>query len=548
VRAELADMDALLESITEAHSQLAALRRDEAAAGRARHLADLALDQLGPGGGAAHRQLRQTLEELRGLILGLDRSLPTKADRLARELEQVRAAAERLRLVPAAILFPVLERTAWDVARAQGKRVAFACSAAGVRLDAHVVAAVQGALVQLVRNAVAHGIETEAERAAAGKPAEGRVSVVVTRDGRRVTFACHDDGRGIDEAAVRRVARQRGQDVDGKGRAHLVELLFQGGISTADELTEVSGRGVGLDVVREIATRLGGTAGARPAPGGGTIFELVVPLAMAAIEGLQVEAGGATATIPLDAVRRTLRLAGDRVVRADGGEAVVDGGAVIPFLPLAPLLGGAAPLRTQSWSAVIVDGGDGDAAIGVDRLIGTGSVVVRPLPALAIAPAAVAGASLDGEGNPRLVLDPGGLVAAARRRTSAAVVDAPSPRPPVLVIDDSLTTRMLEQSILESAGFDVDVAASAEEGLIKAAGRRYALFLVDVEMPGIDGFTFIERTQADPVLRDTPAILVTSRNTPEDLRRGEEVGARGYVVKSEFDQVALLDHIRRLIG
>jgi two-component system chemotaxis sensor kinase CheA len=173
---------------------------------------------------------------------------------------------------------------------------------------------------------------------------------------------------------------------------------------------------------------------------------------------------------------------------------------------------------------------------------------VRPLPPLATSVAAVAGASLDGEGNPRLVLDPGGLVAAARRRTTAAGTDAPPTRPPVLIIDDSLTTRMLEQSILDSAGYDVDTAASAEEGLVKAAARRYALFLVDVEMPGIDGFTFIERTQADPTLRDVPAILVTSRNAPEDLRRGQEVGAKGYVVKSEFDQVALLDHIRRLVG
>jgi two-component system, chemotaxis family, sensor kinase CheA len=541
-------MDALLDSITEAHSQLGALRRDESAAARARHLADLALDQLGAAGAGDLRQLRATLEELRGLTLGLDRSLPTKADRLARELEQVRAAAERLRLVPAAILFPVLERTAWDVARAQGKQVNFDSSAPGIRLDAHIVAAVQGALVQLVRNAVAHGIEPSAERVRAGKPAEGQVSVVVTRDGRRVTFACHDDGRGIDEGAVRRAARDRGQDVDGIDRAGLVDLLFQGGISTAGQLTEVSGRGVGLDVVREVAERLGGTAATRPRPGGGTTFELVVPLAMAAIEGLQVEAGGAVATIPLDAVRRTLRLAGDRVVRSDGGEAVVDGSDVIPFLPLAPLLGGAAPSRAQSWSAVIVQTPGGDAAVGVDRLVGTGTVVVRPLPPLATSVAAVAGASLDGEGNPRLFLDPGGLVAAARRRTSAAGTDAPPTRLPVLVIDDSLTTRMLEQSILDSAGYDVDTAASAEEGLVKAAARRYALFLVDVEMPGIDGFTFIERTQADPTLRDVPAILVTSRNAPEDLRRGQEVGAKGYVVKSEFDQVALLDHIRRLVG
>ena len=198
-------------------------------------------------------------------------------------------------------------------------------------------------------------------------------------------------------------------------------------------------------------------------------------------------------------------------------------------------------------SAVIVQGRTGVAAFSVDRILGTAHVVMRPLPKLTPAAGVVAGAALDAVGDPLLVLDPDSLVAGAQR-ASAAAVEATPARLSVLVVDDSLTTRMLEQSILESAGFDVDLATSGEEGLAKARATRYALFLVDVEMPGIDGFTFIERIRADPDLRDIPSVLVTSRNSPEDRQRAHDVGARAYVVKNEFDQGVLLERIRTLVA
>ncbi len=158
------------------------------------------------------------------------------------------------------------------------------------------------------------------------------------------------------------------------------------------------------------------------------------------------------------------------------------------------------------------------------------------------------GASLDAEGNPQLVLDPEGLIAAAGREVMRTIKPVSVERTAVLVVDDSLTTRMLEQSILESAGYEVDLATSGEEGLDKARKRQYGLFLVDVEMPGIDGFEFVSRTQDDALLRTVPAILVTSRSALEDRRRGEQVGARGYIVKGEFDQGHLLKKIRELVG
>jgi two-component system chemotaxis sensor kinase CheA len=198
--------------------------------------------------------------------------------------------------------------------------------------------------------------------------------------------------------------------------------------------------------------------------------------------------------------------------------------------------------------AAVVQSGSKLAALGVDGLFGTANVVMRPLPAHAEVDAVIAGAALDADGHPQIVLDPEGLVDAAQIGRGLVATAEHVPRAPILVIDDSLTSRMLEQSILESAGYQVELATSAEEGLGKAKEKHYALFVVDVEMPGMDGFEFVARTRADSILRETPAILVTSRGSSEDRQHGERAGARGYIVKGEFDQGQFTQTIRDLIG
>ena len=558
VRADVAEMDAVLDGVSETHALLSGLRKAGQATERARHLADLLLAQFAPqaGGDPGRRSLADRehfasiAEEMRKSIGGLERSFAASIDQIDRELRQLRDAAEQLRLASAGTLFTALERTVRDTAQALSKRVLFTGTGGDIRVDSHVLSTVQGALMQLVRNAVAHGIESVGDRRTAGKPESGRVSVDVSRRGRRIVFQCRDDGRGLDLEAVRRVAIERGL-VDANARRHgaeeFVRLLLRGGISTSEVVTELSGRGIGLDVVREAAERLGGEVIVKTHPGTGTTFELVVPPSLASMEALLVDASGTVTGIPLDAVKSSLRIAAAEISRASSGASILYGTEAIPFLPLATALGGRGRASSRNWTALVVAGAGGLAAVGIDRLLGTARVVVRPLPAHAHASAIVAGVSLDAEGNPQLVLDPDGIVAEARQRHSAEP-DPAAPGYPVLIIDDSLTTRMLEQSILESAGYQVEVAVSAEEALEVAHRKRYALFLVDVEMPGMDGFTFVERIRSDPALHAIPAILVTSRAAPEDIKRGHDVGAQGYVVKSEFDQTALLAMIRPLVG
>jgi two-component system chemotaxis sensor kinase CheA len=561
LRVEIREMDSLLRTVTEAGVQLGAVRKGLGAADRLRELTSLLLDLLAarPGENGAEAspgmvRARSLAEELRSSLAHMQRGLGVDLQRVDGALAEIRDVADRLRLIPAQTVFPSLDRSVRDAAQTLGKRVAFEASGGEVRLDANVLASLRDALMHAVRNAVAHGVETEAERVALGKSPIGRVRLEVERRGSRVAFVCKDDGRGIDVEAVRTAAVARGLVRASEAKSlpadKVIALLHAGGLTTSHDVTELSGRGIGLDVVRATASRLNGEMSIRSEPGRGATVEIQVPISIASLHGLVVEAAGALAAIPLDAVRQTLRVRDSEIAKSAESDSILHEGSVIPFMSLDQMLrrpGPAARVRS-GWSAVVVQAGGRRVALGVDRLLGTSTIVMRALPGVVEADAVVSGASLDAEGNPQLVLDPGGIVAAAERGRGAASEGADQPRAPVLVIDDSLTTRMLEQSILESAGYEVELAVSAEEALTKARDHRYSLFIVDVEMPGMDGFGFVAQTRSDAALRDIPAILVTSRNAVEDRRRGEQVGARAYIVKGEFDQGQFLQTIRTMIG
>ncbi|MBS2024384.1 MAG: response regulator [Deltaproteobacteria bacterium] len=558
VRVPIDDLDSLLRGATEAGVLLGSLRRDLQTVEHLRDLSLMLREQVSLKRAGSDLvgspRTRGLVEELGNQLERLRRELRLDVERVGNEVSGVRELTQRMRLVQAQTVFPALERAARDAAEAQGKRVEWSTQGGEVRLDANVLSALRGALLHVVRNAVAHGIESERERTSRAKPAVGRVHLTVERRGDKVRIVCSDDGRGLSMSAIREAAVRKGHATPEQAQAmtdrQLTDLLLAGGLSTADALTEISGRGIGLDVVRDTALQLKGQVELTSEPGRGLTLGLLVPLSIASITGLLLEAAGSVAVVPLDNVRRTLRVRPEDLVRRADSDTVAFEGQMVPFLPLERALSrGPGRGRMKSvCSAVVVQSGERLAAVGVDRLIGTACVVLRPLPSVIAAEPLAGGACLDAEGNPQLVLDPLGLIQAAEA-VRAVEADAPlREKLPVLVVDDSLTTRMLEKSILESAGFEVALATSAEEGLVMARARRYALFMVDVEMPGIDGFEFVALTRKDPELSKTPAVLVTSRDAPEDRKKGELAGARAYIVKGDFEQGHLLRTIRSLVG
>jgi len=563
VRVEIGEIDKLLVGVSESAVQIRALRREIAAVERAQQLASRLIDDLALQGKSEANgistpirdtKVRALVEELHSHIERLGRGLTSGMDQVEAEFAQVGEATNRLRLLPAATIFASLERAVRDAAQSLQKDVLFESFGGDNRLDAHVLAALRNALFHVVRNAVAHGIEPPAERMASGKRPQGRVELRVERRGSRVAFICRDDGGGIDLEAVRLAATRRGLVATSQASSlsleESVRLILKGGVTTAVTVDNVSGRGIGLDVVRETTARLKGEVNIVSGRSTGTSVDICVPVSRSSLAALEVEAGATVTSLPLDTVRQILRISDRDIARSAQKESIIYEGKVIPFMSLAQVLNKrpSANRGQRAWSAIVLEASSGTAAVGVDRLVGTSNVVVRSLPSLAEAGPVVAGASLDTEGNPQLVLDSEGLVSIAILGGMPASADAFAKQAPILVIDDSLTTRMLEQSILESAGFEVDVASSGEEGLARAQDKQYSLFLVDVEMPGIDGFEFVSRAQADTRLHGVPSILVTSRSEAEDRRRGEQAGARGYMAKGEFDQGYLLQMIQKLLG
>lgn len=563
VRVEIGEMDALLYDLADAGVHVKALHQETASLEQIAEMVNLLANELALLHGSpkdngkrptAARDLRPLAEEVRVALRRSHRSLRAGLECAHRDLGNIRERASDLRLLPAQAIFASLERTVRDATESLKKRVVFEAVGGEHRLDAHVLLALRDALTHILRNAVAHGIETEPERAATGKPAEGRVRLQVQKRGQRIHFLVEDDGRGIDIAAIRRSVIERKlvsrAQAEALGLAEATQLLFQGGLSTAPEISQVMGRGIGLDVVRSTVARLKGEVNLRSEPGRGTTVEIIVPVSMESMDVLAVVACETTALIPFAAVSQTVRLLNKDLARSANGATLILEGQALPFLPLAEILSGKrlqGPLP-RAWTALVIQARGARAAIGVDGLDGVRNVVVRPLPTLSGPVLLIAGATLDGEGNPQLVLDPDALVAAVRSETGPATEPAAVQQFPVLVVDDSLTTRMLEQSILETAGYQVDLATSGEEALEKAQRRRYAVFVVDVEMPGMNGFELLERFRADPVLHRVPTVMVTSRTAAEDRQRAEQAGARAYIVKSEFDEGHLLRTIRELIG
>jgi two-component system, chemotaxis family, sensor kinase CheA len=552
VRVEAVDLERLSTGLQQTETELRALREALPELERERNLARDVAESLAGASGGGLRRVAVLAAELRDVADRRRRRLDEALERTEREAADARERADALRLRPVDALFAALERAADDAARAAGKRVSFRAAGGGARLDADVLALVEAAMVQLVRNAVAHGVESETARIAAGKPPVGAIEVRAARAGGRLLFTCSDDGAGVDVEAVRRAVARRGASTPG-GRGALdaattAELLLRGGVSTSGATTELAGRGVGLDVVRDAVARLNGETSVRTEAGRGTTFELGVPFALASAPALLAEAGGVVCGFPADAVRRAVRLGEGDVARSADGATIVEGDAVVPYARLGDLLGVPAKARgPRVRTAVVVHAEGRTAAIGVDRLLGASNLLMKPLPPWVEADPIVAGGALGPHGEPRWMLDPAALTLAAR---SARPTEAPArERPlPVLVVDDSLTTRMLERSILESAGYEVETAVSGEEALEKARARRFGLLLADVEMPGMDGFELLTRARQEPSLRDVPAVLVTSRGSPEDRKRGFDVGARAYVVKSEFDQGRLLALLRETLG
>ncbi len=473
--------------------------------------------------------------------VGDGRALADELDLGERLLNELKDAAIQMRTLPLSSITGPYARAVRDVARAQGKRAELVVTGAETELDRVILESLSEPLVHVLRNAVAHGIEPPDEREAAGKDPVGRVELRALQRGGTVEVAVADDGRGV-AAEVLAEARRVGS---------LVDVLTRAGFSTSAEVSEFSGRGVGLDAVKRHAESFGGSLEVRSRPGEGTEIVLTLPLALALADVLLVERGGQPFGIPLGAVEEvtamgaTLLLSGQRSLELRGRP--------VPFADLADVLHAEAAPLPESAAAVVVSSAGRRLAVACDRLLGEDEVVVKPLGPLFADVSTYLGAAILGDGRIALLLEPAVLLRSPVRRSMPRETRHADPAKPtaakVLVVEDSFMVRELQRSILEAAGYRVDTAEDGRDALAQLlADHEIALVLTDVQMPEMDGLELTRAIRATPTCASTPVVILTSLADEEQQRQGLEAGADAYMVKRSFDQGVLLETVHRLLG
>lgn len=495
--------------------------------------------------------LRAAARESGALARGM--ALDTRT--LARDTDQMARTVHQLRLRPFGDACQALPRAVRDVARAAGRQVELELAGQDVRVDRAVVDALREPLLHLVRNAVDHGVEPPAARARVGKPERGTVRVEATLLSGRLVVRVSDDGAGLDLAAIRARLVERGMELASDER-QILSALFAGGLSTREEATTISGRGVGLDLVRATMERIGGSIDVTWTPGAGTTFVLECPPTPARIRVLLAAVGSQTFAIPTTHIERLRRVAPEEIRYAEGRPVLTLAENPIPFIPLATILGpplAARPLG-ERVPVIILRAGERELAVGVERLLSEQELAFRPLERGRGSLPYISGGALLPTGEAALVLNPIGLVAAGlgMAETTEFALDEPAADRPtarrVLVVDDSITTRTLEQSVLEAAGYEVQTAVDGAAAWKLLQEQAFDLVVADVEMPRLDGFGLCEAIRASRRMRELPVILVTALESVEHRARGLEVGADAYLAKSSFDQDLLLETIRQLLG
>ena len=521
------------------------------------------LDELvrlvGEASAAALRVGRLVTDEL-----GVEPAGVPELHDLTRVLESLQERTLQARMVPFATVAEPLRRAGRDLARSLGKAVELELRGQDTELDRGVLERIADPLLHLVRNAIDHGIEPPETRQSAGKPPRGTVRVHATQLGSEVVVTVADDGRGIDLARVRQRAGEAGDTLDGVGDEEAIYAIFRSGLSTAAAVSEVSGRGVGLDVVRTSLAAVRGRVEVHSEPGAGSEFRLSVPITLAVLPCLLVEAAGRRFGIPMHSVV-SVEAAGWTQDHVEGQAVIRVRDQILPVSDLAVILGGTAgqdATPTGDRPAVVVASMTRRHAFRVDALLGQRNVVVKDLGRLLPRLALLAGAALEPDGSILLVLDVSGLVDRARwirttaaQRRGAVSGGGDAPRPPesavaasILVVDDTAVVRELERSILEEAGYRVRTAGDGRSALTALAGHRVDLVVTDVDMPDCDGLELTRAIRAEPGLAGLPVVVVTSKAADADRRLAMEAGADAYLVKGDLDRRSLLAVIGRLLG
>lgn len=527
---------------------------------REQEQADQAFDPLELDRFSTLQQLSRALNEsaadlggLQGVLDDLSRNYDALLQQQSRVSSELQDGLMRARMVPFDGLVPRLRRVVRQAAQELGKQVHLNLEGTHGELDRNVLDRMVAPLEHMLRNSVAHGLETPAQRLAAGKPEEGAITLRLRREGSEIVLEVADDGAGLDREAIRRRGEQRGLIQPGEqlDDARLDNLIFASGFSTSEQVSQLAGRGVGMDVVRNEVRQLGGSVDIHSVRGQGVTFTLRLPQTLAVTQAVFVRIGETTFAVPVASVSGIGRIARERFESGQGGYHY--NGEDFALHDLGTLVGQAAAKAEgqPQIPLLLVRAGDLRAAVAIDQVLGNREIVVKPVGLQIASVPGIYGATITGEGNVVVILDVAPLVrrhlSQPQQPVEVAAVGQQRHVPLVMVVDDSLTMRKVTGRVLERHNFEVVAARDGVEALERLEERVPDLMLLDIEMPRMDGYELATAMRADPRYKEVPIVMITSRSGDKHRQRAFEIGVQRYLGKP-YQELDLMRNVYDLLG
>lgn len=470
---------------------------------------------------------------------------------------------KKVLMFPFSSLLEILPKVVRDLSRENGKKIELSISGEEIEIDRRILEEMKDPLVHLVRNCIDHGIENPAERRAKGKPQLGTIRIAVLPKDDKVELTIADDGGGIAldgiRSALLKLGTLPGDKVAELGGQELLTHVFQSGITTSPIITEISGRGLGLAIVREKVEKLGGTVTVESAPDAGTTFRIMLPLTVATFRGILIRIGDSLFVLPAMYVARVVRIKPDDIRNVENRETICLNGAPVSLSRLATVLELSGSNRETKTSGllpvVLLAASNTRIAFQVDEVLGEQEVLLKGLGRQLSRVRNVSGATVLGNGRVAPILNVtdllksaiGSVALSARHCIDTEAGERANRLRSVLVVEDSITTRTLLKNILESSGYSVVTAVDGLEGFTRLKSGSFDIVVSDVDMPRMNGFELTAKIRADREYGELPVVLVTALASREDRERGIDAGANAYIVKSSFDQSNLLEVMKKLI-